>query len=55
MDIPRRTSRSEIVRDRAGYERLTRAEQEVRHRAFEAVSEMRREGTSLTAAANESA
>ncbi|MGO8873427.1 MAG: hypothetical protein ACLQPH_18890 [Acidimicrobiales bacterium] len=40
------------VRGRSDYERLTPKEQEARHRAYEAISEMRREGVSLKVAAH---
>ena len=40
------------VKGRAAYEKLTPREQEARHRAFEAISEMRREGVSLKAASH---
>jgi hypothetical protein len=40
------------VKGRADYERLTPGQQEARHRAFEAISEMRREGVSLKTAAH---
>lgn len=40
-----------IIRNRTEYEALTSKEQEARHRAFEAIAEMRRQGVSLTAAA----
>lgn len=43
--------RPKSVRGRKDYERLTPEEQEARHRAFEAVGEMRSRGLSLRAAA----
>ena len=41
------------VRGRADYEQLTEAQREARHRAFEAIGEMRDHGLSLRAAAHE--
>ena len=52
---PKRTKRRTLqrihLRGRRDYERLSPAEQEARHRAFEAVGEMRSRGLSLRAAA----
>ena len=40
------------IRGRSDYEKLSPREQEARHRAFEAISEMRRNGVSLKVAAH---
>src|SRR5665213_3646229 len=40
------------VKGRADYEKLSPSQQEARHRAFEAISEMRRDGVSLKTAAH---